>query len=370
MNRVRMTLIVTLALLCIVWSWTLPAGVRLAGRFAVDRRAEAFTADWPSAGIVFHVQASSDAVVIVDMEYVNCDDASKCNFFVGAFLDGAQVAKFQINSTASALHWAVPLADTTTAHELQLLKVTEASYSDAQGLMQLGVLRVTGAHIVDSPPPHEKKKKLLFVGDSISAAYGVDGTNPCSFSSSLEDVSHGYALLVARALDAEVSVLAWSGKGVVRNYGDANPVSAEPMPALYNRTLATGQQPQSHNYWAPQRFVADVVVVMLGSNDYSTAPAPADEQFVAGYLALLQQIHADYPLAAVLAMCAPMNHGPQCANIAAAASAATPAAAFFVVPVATLDSGYGCDSHPNQSSQQAIAQAVLPTIKGLLEGSR
>ncbi len=34
-----------------------------------------------------------------------------------------------------------------------------------------------------------------------------------------------------------LSPAGWSGKGVVRNYGDVNQMSVDPLPSLYNRTL-------------------------------------------------------------------------------------------------------------------------------------
>ena len=71
----------------------------------------------------------------------------------------------------------------------------------------------------------------------------------------------------------------WSGKGVVRNYGDVNRSSTDPMPTYYNRTLGTQPLP----YWDPKQFQHDLVIVALGANDYSTEPHPLDEDFLAGY---------------------------------------------------------------------------------------
>ena len=36
------------------------------------------------------------------------------------------------------------------------------------------------------------------------------------------------------------------------------------------------------NYWSPSLFTPDVILVLLGTNDYSTEPTPTDEQFVSG----------------------------------------------------------------------------------------
>jgi hypothetical protein len=67
-----------------------------------------------------------------------------------------------------------------------------------------------------------KKNQLIVFGDSYTAAYGVDQLSPCSYSAATQDVTHGYAVLMADELEADIHVIAWSGKGAVRNYGDAN----------------------------------------------------------------------------------------------------------------------------------------------------
>jgi hypothetical protein len=37
------------------------------------------------------------------------------------------------------------------------------------------------------------------------------------------------------------------------------------------------------NYWDPQKYSPDLVMIYLGANDYSTDPHPTDEEFVGGY---------------------------------------------------------------------------------------
>ena len=106
---------------------------------------------------------------------------------------------------------------------------------------------------------------------------GVEGVYPCTFSASTENILYSYATLVAAAVDAELHTIAWSGKGVVRNYGDLNPTSPDPMPIYYNRTL--GISKEQSMVWNPAQYIPDIVIVTLGSNDYSTTPHPSDEDF-------------------------------------------------------------------------------------------
>ena len=169
-------------------------------------------------------------------------------------------------------------------------------------------------------------------------------------------------------MQAELHVVAWSGMGVVRNYGDVNQMSKDPMPHYYNRTIATipaSSDTTDPYYWKPSNFEADIVLVMLGTNDYSTQPAPSDDQFVNGLVDLLTTIIRDYPRAKghIAAMCAPMAAGNQCANIKAATQQVG-VNYVFIDPDTIV--GYGCDGHPDQATQQLMAGVVTPAVKEML----
>jgi len=280
----------------------------------------------------------------------------------------AEVKKYEITPAHASLYFehSATIGET---YEFSLVKITEAGYSTAQGLMELGKLEVAGANIIVSAKPQSlcpKQFKFLVFGDSVTVAYGVDGSAPCSFSTATQDVRHGYAFLVAKELKADIHIVGWSGKGVVRNYGDSQQMSSDPLPAFYNRTIAINAAPDVNtNYWDPKQYVPDLSIVMLGSNDYSTQPNPTDEQFTTGLINLISHIQQDYPTSKVLVMCSPSARVPnQCANIES--SSVTTKSNFIEIPSSMYDGGYGCDSHPNQISQQNIADYILPYISEIL----
>ena len=64
-------------------------------------------------------------------------------------------------------------------------------------------------------PPEPRQRRLLFIGDSITAGYGVlcnDSDAP--FAPETQSALHAYAAVAARALEADAHVIAYSGKGV------------------------------------------------------------------------------------------------------------------------------------------------------------
>ncbi|KAM0415668.1 hypothetical protein ACHAPT_013395 [Fusarium lateritium] len=77
------------------------------------------------------------------------------------------------------------------------------------------------------------KRKIEIIGDSISVGYGLDGVLPCTDSAVIQNNGKTYGALAARALDANYSVVAWSGKGLIRNYASNPPDSQPPMPFIY-----------------------------------------------------------------------------------------------------------------------------------------
>lgn len=361
--------------------------VQWLGRF--QRNNGSYRADWPYSGFRLRaaIFAGGDTQMTIDFGDDGCD--LDCGFYVESMVDCVVTGKHSVKANASVTVDIKPGAFSTGADShsarrvvsVEVRKVTEAAYADANGVMQVKQIQLSNdaaaLMVADETPLSDQScaaalkrpYKLLVIGDSISAAYGVDGAYPCSFTADLENVHHGYAAIVAEEIGAEAHIVAWSGKGVVRNYGDENQVSTNPMPSYYNRTLGNDVAPSDSssdsNYWDPVDFPADVVLVMLGTNDYSTEPNPTDEQFTDGLIDFIAIIQRDYPNArAVVAACSPSAKGNQCANIKAAAER-TGAVYVFVDPDC-YNGGYGCDMHPNAVSQQFIADVIAPALKSIL----
>ncbi len=207
--------------------------------------------------------------------------------------------------------------------------------------------------------------KFLFIGDSITAAYGVEGSDPCGFDQYTESVLGSYASILSEQYynHADYHIVAWSGKGVVRNYGDVDSVSttSPTMPVLYNLSIST--DPSS--YWKPSNYVPTEVFVMLGTNDYSTLPYPSDSDFIHGYIKLVNQVFGDYPsVKNVYAMCAPLNNDKQCVNIENATKTVNDNRLRYIeVDSSVIDDGpAGCNGHPSVTTQQNMAKFIFKAM--------
>lgn len=352
------------------------------------------SADWSGSGITMFVNTTSpnddekynksqmtvDVSLTANIGTVSGSDMML--YFVGVLVNCELLDIYEISSVNNVIQFSFTASSSSSSvDEIHVIKLTEGSYSDSQGELALsGYTLSANSHlvaqqVVDNVPPtcrNPSDLNLLIIGDSLTAAYGVDGSDPCTYSASTQNFLHSYAYLTAQALGAELMTVAWSGKGVVRNYGDPNPTSVNPLPTYYNRTLAPLPAEKegeagltSENYWDPSRYTPTVVLVMLGSNDYSTTPNPSDEDFTNGLVDFLNIISTDYPSALLAAMCAPSNHGNQCANIENATKMT--GSTFVSMNSSLYVSPNGCDGHPSIQTQQNIADVVTPAVRDMLK---
>ena len=207
--------------------------------------------------------------------------------------------------------------------------------------------------------------RMEVLGDSITAGYGNEGRSRwCKFTPKTENHLRTYAALAAAAVGAELSAVAWSGKGVARNYGGD---LVEPLPAIYDRSVPT--EPGSR--WVDEA-PADVVVINLGTNDFSTEADPTAEEFVAAYVAMLEAVRARHPDAPILCTVAPLLRDDERAvaesYIEQALALRRHAGDADVQRIELHEDaqGWGCDWHPSAETHAAMAERLIPSLEDAL----
>ena len=166
-------------------------------------------------------------------------------------------------------------------HRLELNKRTGANFNIAK----FYGLRLDQAAVLHKPAP-APSRRIEFIGDSLTNAYGCEApARECAELRPYENSWKSYAALSARALNAQAQVLALSGYGVVRNYGEKKKTSPKPMPFHYQRVISG----EDEILWDRSKFKPDAIVVNLGTNDFSTEPVPDATTFLNGYMDLLDQ---------------------------------------------------------------------------------
>ncbi|MBK6921438.1 MAG: acetyl xylan esterase [Deltaproteobacteria bacterium] len=236
-------------------------------------------------------------------------------------------------------------------HVIELYRRTEGSF----GTTAIVSVDLEGELL--SPPP--VSRRIEIIGDSITCGYGDEGVAPCSFSAETENHYLTYGAVAARAVGAELSTVAWSGKGIIYNYGDD---TFEPMPELYDRALATEQ-----NQW-DFSTQPDVVLVNLGTNDFSTGNDPSHDQYVNAYVDFAAHLREVNPDAYILLL-SPSLFGAEATMVdgylqdVVDARAAAGDTQIDWANINVTWEGSGCDGHPNVATHQDMADRLVEELQ-------
>ncbi len=245
-------------------------------------------------------------------------------------------------------------------HTVQIVKRTETIFGIAcfKGL----VLGDGGALL---KPPPRPARRIELVGDSFICGYGDEGTAlKCDSLRPYENADKAFGPVAARDLNAEYYMVAFSGRGIVRNYGEKHKKSPDPFPPLYHRVLC--HDPESR--WDFSQWVPDAVVIHLGQNDFSTDPKPDIQDYIGGYLRLIQEIRGYYPRALIYCF-APTGwpgYSLYVKDVVKKRNEAGDPGVYFVgypeIPVDEL----GCDYHPRVVAHRKLANILVPVMKETL----
>lgn len=275
-------------------------------------------------------------------------------------IDAAPPTALVVSGPAQVYEVAAGLAP--GVHDVVVTKRTETLLGVTQ---LLGIVPAPGGALV--PTPVWSGRRIEIVGDSISCGYGVLGTEAtCRFSASTESEPHAWGALSAKALSAMHTTIAFSGLGVSRNYG-RDP--SDTMPERYGRALAGDPSSTWDHSFAP-----DVVVVSLGTNDFTGGQGDPGPTFQSKYEAFLGALRAIHPKAPIVAVTSPMLSEPNRTILrgyvegAIAARAATGDANLTMLDIDEQheSDGYGCDYHPSAAKQAQMAATLTAHLKTLM----
>ena len=319
---------------------------------------------WPGTGVSFTFTGTSASIGLTSVSGTNSVDLT---------IDGGQPL---VISNVAGTSISTPSRLSQGQHTVVLRKRSEALF----GSIFIGNITTDGT-LGASPAP---TRLIEIVGDSITVGYGLDGTYPCTNTAALEDNPLTYGALAADALDADYSVVAWSGKGLTRNYVTTTPDTSPLMPELYTRY---GANDADNSYTFPATSIPSAVVINLGTNDFSyvaytasgqayNARAPLDPStYTAAMVSFVQSIQTHYPNADFFLLTSPMlsDSFPTAADAqkttqtnALEAAVAQLGSKAHLVDWPTQGSDVGCDYHPNAATHAAEGQVLAEAISSAL----
>ncbi|MDG6107272.1 cellulose binding domain-containing protein [Dactylosporangium aurantiacum] len=188
--------------------------------------------------------------------------------------------------------WVNGLSD--AEHTVRLVKRNESPW----GISEFGgFVAAAGGAILAKPAA--RTRQIEFIGDSLTAGYGNTSSGrdcPGDRVARTTNTDLSYGALTARRLFADYQINAISGRGMVRNYNGGDP--GTDYRTFYDRALLS----VAGDVWNPGPWRPQLVVVYLGTNDFSTAVNPGEpwtaDSLVAAYrtayAAFLQKLRTRY----------------------------------------------------------------------------
>ena len=276
------------------------------------------------------------------------------------FIDGQWVRKLHITgSTPQRIVLAERLSKGT--HRLRLQKCTEGQYGCTT--IHRFILAKNGT----MNPVARKERMIEIYGDSYTCGYGTEGHIANErFRLDTENCDQAYGCIIARYFDADYALTAHSGQGMVRDWGDAKQISDKNMSTRYTHIFDDhGDIDYGFDSYRPQ-----LVMINLGTNDFSPTAIPTDEQYVNAYLKMIATIRSHYE--GVKILCITPHSASRYLKAALGLLRERTLGMENVYMANSLDNmvtearDMGNDWHPNYQGQKKIAMSLIPQISAIM----
>lgn len=258
---------------------------------------------------------------------------------------------------------------------IHIVKLSECAMS----VIGLKELTCDDASVITPLPA--KERKIEIIGDSITCGYGIDDEN-CEhhFSTATEDVTRAYAYKTAKALDADYSLFSISGYGIISGYTDNPEIPHEDqkLPDFYESVgfsydtfpgkLIPHKQP-----WDFDKFVPDIIVINLGTNDDSYCQDDCEKQakYTASYEAFIKTVRRNNPTAVLLCVLGLMGARlyPCIVKACESYTKATGDTNIHTLQLPEQDGnvGYVADYHPLEVFHDAAKEVLADKICEIME---
>jgi lysophospholipase L1-like esterase len=280
-------------------------------------------------------------------------------------VDGA--APHTLRLTQGEADWLLADGLGSGEHQIEIAHRTETW----QGVVSvLGFTLPRGARLLSARPFPERR--LLVIGDSVTSGEGVDRPEECQTDKPASANALGaYGMLLARALDAQVHLVSYGGRGLIRDWqGKRDTLNA---PQFFDLTIA---EESPRVLWNHATYRPDAVLISLGTNDFNLGlgALPEKEEYVGAYDRFLGSVRAVYPAAHVF-----LTEGAMVNDQADPARPQKTVLREYLREVVTrlgdpkvsvIPSehypGDRCDSHPTAAQHQAMARDLEALVRSRL----
>lgn len=241
-------------------------------------------------------------------------------------------------------------------HTILIAKNTEANigYLEFVGLQCEALL----------PLPEKPKRKMEFIGNSITCGTGADQSEiPCGKGvwQDQHNAYLAYGPITARNVNAQWMLSSVSGIGLMHSCCNMDVL----MPQVYdNINMRNGKDSLK---WSFANYQSDVVTVCLGQND----GIQDSVTFCGAYVQFLQRLRGDYPNAQLICLTSPMADSLLASSqkkyltgiVESMNKSGDKKVSFYFFSKRYY---HGCDSHPDLAEHKEIADELTAYVKKLM----
>ncbi|RRQ47231.1 cellulase family glycosylhydrolase [Chryseobacterium sp. SC28] len=287
--------------------------------------------------------------------------------YISVELDGIYIGRIKVDNNDFKL-FTFEANKSTNIHDIKIFKATEAA---------MGEVIVDVSEIEALPSPALAKKKIEFIGNSITCGFGNDETAlPCGQGQWFDQHNAylAYGPVVSRMLGTNFLLSSVSGYGIYRNW-NSEPEEENTLPEVYPYLYLRKDNPEKfENDYQP-----DLVSICLGTNDLSLGDgtkqrSPFDRgRFVLEYIEFIQNIYKLYPNTRIALLNSPMVGGErnklfvECLREIKSFfinDKLHPPVEIFEFPEMKTE---GCGHHPSASDHKKMAELLFPFYEKLLK---
>lgn len=327
--------------------------------------------DYSCSGIEFEFTGSKLNVTLCSNS-TNYEDYFKA--YAAVFINDSQVPSKRFVVDFNEKSYTLFEAEKPEKVKIKLLKMSESAFA------KLGIKELTIYDFQEIKRTANNSRKIEFIGDSITCGYGNEGKLDVDvFKTSQENPWLAYASKTARILNADYNLVSWSGIGIISSYTEEEiPNDELLMPKLYKYTdmdldKIHGIPESDYEIWDNSKFVPDLIVINLGTNDssYTKNIKERVECFEKGYLKFLGQVRQANPFSTILCILGVMGDDlypsvEKCVSCFSQEFHDNNIYSMHLTPQDEAD-GIGTDSHPSLLTHEKLSVKLSEKIKEIMK---
>jgi lysophospholipase L1-like esterase len=212
------------------------------------------------------------------------DAAGSANSLVDVIVDGKPAGMLRLAPTRR--RYDVFQGAAPGAHKVELVHRSETWL----GVAAIARFTTDGTFLAAPALP---QRRMLVLGDSVTCGADMERGAGNKDTPDWWNPRLSYGMLAARALDAQVQLVCYGGRGLVRSWNDRT--DEFQLPAFYDLAIADAAHPVK---WSQAAYEPDLIVVAIGTNDFNSG-IPERASYVDAYTAFLRRVLRDHPHARV-----------------------------------------------------------------------